>query len=108
MYTHTPRRGPHPRTAARQAAARLRRLAAALAAPTCAVLAAAAVPAASAHTLVRDPPGGAPLAPVPAPAAQVVTVGCTGPDSHYFSLDPVRITLTKVNQVTTGSLVEAP
>ena len=78
MYTHTPRRGPHPRTAARQAAARLRRLAAALAALTCAVLAAAAVPAASAHTLVRDPPGGAPLVPVPAPAATVVTSGMAG------------------------------
>ena len=78
MYTHTPRRGPHPRTAARQATARLRRLAAALAALTCAVLAAAAVPAASAHTLVRDPPGGAPLVPVPAPAATVVAGGMAG------------------------------
>jgi hypothetical protein len=78
MYTHTPRRGPHPRTAARETAARLRRLAAALAALTCVVLAAAAVPAASAHTLVRDPPGGAPLAPVPAPAATVVTSSMAG------------------------------
>jgi len=78
MYTHTPRRGPHPRTAARQTAARLRRLAAALAAITCTVLAATAVPAASAHTLVRDPPGGAPLAPVPAPAATVVTSSMAG------------------------------
>ena len=78
MYTHTPRRGSHPRTAARQAAARLRRLAAALFALTCAVLAAAAVPTASAHTLVRDPPGGAPLVPVPAPAATVVTGGMAG------------------------------
>jgi hypothetical protein len=78
MYTHTPRQGPHPRTAARQATARLRRLAAALAALTCAVLAAPAVPAASAHTLVRDPPGGAPLVPVPAPAATVVTGGMAG------------------------------
>ena len=68
MYTHIPRRGSHPRTAARQAAARLRRLAAALAAITCAVLAAAAVPAASAHTLVRDPPGGAPAAAGPGPS----------------------------------------
>ena len=56
MYTHTPRRGPHPRTAARQAAARLRLgSAAALAALTCAVLAAAAVPAASADALGPGP-----------------------------------------------------
>jgi len=78
MYTHTPPRGPHPRTAARHATARLRQLAAALTVLTCAVLAAAAVPAASAHTLVRDPPGGAPLVPVPAPAATVVTGGMAG------------------------------
>ena len=32
-------------------------------------------PAASAAELVRDPPGGAPLAPVPAPAVPVVTGG---------------------------------
>jgi hypothetical protein len=41
MFAHLPRRGPHPRTAARQAAARLRRLAAlgaALLAATAAVL----------------------------------------------------------------------
>jgi hypothetical protein len=42
---------------------------------TCAFLASAIVPAASAAELVRDPPGGAPLAPVPAPAAPVVAVG---------------------------------
>jgi hypothetical protein len=78
MFTHISRRGPQPRTAARQAAARQRRLAAAVAAITCTMLAAAAVPAASAHTLVRDPPGGAPLAPVPAPAAAVVTGGMAG------------------------------
>jgi hypothetical protein len=94
MYTHTPRRGPHPRTAARQAAARLRRLAAALAALTCAVLAAAAVPAASAHTLVRDPPGGAPLAPVPAPAATVVTSGMAGWQITLITLGAALIAAT--------------
>ena len=78
MSTRTPRQGPHPPTAARHAAARLRALAAALAALTSAVLTAAAVPAASAHTLVRDPPGGAPLAPVPAPAPTAVTSGMAG------------------------------
>jgi len=75
MFTRIPRTGSHLRAAARLAAARPRRLAAALAAVTCALLASAVVPAASAADLVRDPPGGAPLAPVPAPAAQVVAVG---------------------------------
>ena len=69
MSTRIPRSGSDLRAAAQQAAA-------ALAAVTCALLASASiVPAASAHELVRDPPGGAPLAPVPAPAAPVVTVG---------------------------------
>ena len=75
MFTRIPRTGSDLRAAARQAAARPRRLAAALAAVTCALLASALVPAASAHELVRDPPAGSPLAPVPAPAAPVVTVG---------------------------------
>jgi len=75
MSTRIPRSGTHLRAAARQAAARPRRLTAALAAATCALLASAIVPAASAADLVRDPPGGAPLAPVPAPAAPVVTAG---------------------------------
>ena len=75
MFTRIPRTASHLRTAARRAAARPRRLAAALAAVTCALLTSAIVPAASAHELVRDPPGGAPLAPVPAPAAPVVTAG---------------------------------
>jgi hypothetical protein len=72
MFTRIPRTGSQLRAAARRAAARPRRLAAALAAVTCALLASAIVPAASAADLVRDPPGGAPLAPVPAPAAPVV------------------------------------
>ena len=75
MFTRIPRTGSHLRAAARQAAARPRRLAAALAAITCALLASAVVPAAAAHELVRDPPVGSQLAPIPAPAAPVVTVG---------------------------------
>jgi hypothetical protein len=75
MFTHISRTGSHLRATARQAAARPRRLAAALAVVTCALLASAIVPAASAAELVRDPPGGAPLAPVPAPAIPVVTAG---------------------------------
>jgi hypothetical protein len=75
MFTRIPRTGSHLRAAARQAAARPRRLAAAVIAVTCAFLASAIVPAASAAELVREPPGGAPLAPVPAPAAPVVAVG---------------------------------
>ena len=78
MFTRIPRTGSHLRATARQAAARPRRLAAALAAITCALLASAIVPAASAAELVRDPPGGAPLVPVPAPAATVVTSGMAG------------------------------
>jgi len=74
MFTRIPRTGSHLRAAARQAAARPRGLAAALAAVTCALLASVLVPAASAHELMPDPPTGAP-APVPAPAAPVVTVG---------------------------------
>ena len=75
MFTRIPRTRSQLRTAARQAAARPRRLAAALAAVTCALLASAIVPAASAATWSGDPPDGAPLAPVPAPAVPVVTVG---------------------------------
>jgi hypothetical protein len=75
MFTRIPRTGSHLSATTRQAAARLRRLAAALVAVTCALLASAVVPAASAAELVRDPPGGAGPAPVPAPAVPVVTVG---------------------------------
>ena len=71
MFTHLPRQAPNPRTVARQAAARLRRLAAALAAVICAELASAAiVPAASAS--IPIPPGGP---AVSAPAVPVVTAG---------------------------------
>jgi hypothetical protein len=86
MFTHLPRRETHPRTAARQAGARLRRLAAVLAAAACALLACAAtVPAAFALAVPR--PDGqnwprldhlvsvipAPAAPVPATTVRVVT-----------------------------------
>jgi hypothetical protein len=71
MFTSLRRQGPYPRTAAWQAAARLRQLSAALAAVICAVLASAAiVPAASASIPIT--PGGP---AVPAPAVPVVTAG---------------------------------
>ena len=72
MFAHLPRQGPHPRAAARPAAARLRRLAAALAAVICAVLASAAV-VSPASAMIPIPPGGGPA--VPAPAIRVVTEG---------------------------------
>jgi hypothetical protein len=71
MFAQRSLRGSHPRAATRQAAARLRRLAAALAAVTCALLASAAiVPAAWAVNVI--PPGGED--PV-TPAQGVVTGG---------------------------------
>jgi len=65
MSAYRPRRGPHPRTATRQAAARLRRLAAALAALTCALLASAAIVPAAWAVNVIPPGGGDPVTPVP-------------------------------------------
>jgi hypothetical protein len=66
MSSRLPRRGPHRQAAARQAGARLWRLAAVLAALTCGLLAStAAVPAAFATTL---PDGGPLAAGVPATA----------------------------------------
>jgi len=75
MFAHLPRRETHPRTAAPQAAARLRRLAAVLAALTCGLLASAAIiPAASA--MIRVPGPGSAYAGTPAaPAVPVVTIG---------------------------------
>jgi hypothetical protein len=79
MFIRIPSRGSHLRAAARQAAVHLRRFGAALAAITCALLASASVvPAASAAGLTRDPPGGAPLTPVPAPTLQVAAGGMAG------------------------------
>ena len=66
MSAHRSLRGPHPRTAARQAAALLRRAGAALAALTCALLASAAiVPAASASIPIT--PGGPDVPPATVP-----------------------------------------
>jgi hypothetical protein len=81
MFAHLPRRGTHPRAAARTAGPRLRRLAAVLATLTCSLLASAAVvPAAFAMTPKPQPlPGGqygaAPVAPVPATIVRVITGG---------------------------------
>jgi len=63
MSAHLPRRGSHPRTAAALAAVRLRRVAAALAAVTCTLLASAAItPAAWAavNYIPNDAPDQAP------------------------------------------------
>lgn len=76
MFIHIASRESHLRAATRHAAARLRRFVAALAAITCVLLASASVvPAASA---TEDPPGGAPLTPVPAPTGQVAVGGMAG------------------------------
>lgn len=78
MFAHLPRRGTHPRTAARKAGARLRRLAGVLAAATCGLLASAAIVPAAFARVVPDPGGQygtAPVAPVPATTVRVVTAG---------------------------------
>lgn len=70
MFAPRPHQGPHPRTAARHATARLRRIAAALAAVTCTLLSSAAImPAAWAVNPI--PPGGLDQAP----PGDVVPVG---------------------------------
>jgi hypothetical protein len=65
MSAHRPRRGPHLRTAARA-----RRLAAALAALTCALLASAAIIPAAWAVNVIPPGGGDPVTPVPSVVIQ--------------------------------------
>ena len=78
MYAPLPRRGTHPRTAARQAGARLRLLAAVLAAAACGLLASAAIVPAAFARVLPDPGGQygtAPAAPVPATTVRVVTTG---------------------------------
>ena len=73
MSTHLPHQGPHMRTAARQAAGRLRRLAAVLAAVTCGLLASAAIiPAAFAYG-IPQPGGPGGLAPATPTTVSVVT-----------------------------------
>jgi hypothetical protein len=89
MFTPRPHRGTHLHTAARWAAARLGRLAAALAAITCAGLVSAA--SASAAPVMNPIPPGGPA--VPAPAVRVVTVGggmagC-GPQPRFIRLPGV-------------------
>ncbi len=80
MFAHLSRRGPSPRTAG----ARLRRLAAVLAALTCGLLAwAAAVPAAVAMTPMPQPYlrgeyGPGPVAPVPATSRVIIAGGMAG------------------------------
>jgi hypothetical protein len=71
MFARITQQQAHRGTAARQAAARLRRVAAALAAVTCTLLASAAImPAAWAVNVI--PPGGG---PAQTPAAGAVTAG---------------------------------
>jgi hypothetical protein len=72
VFTYRPRPGPHPRTAAGLAAARLRRLAAALAAVTCTLLASAAAIMPAAWAAVNYIPNDS---PEQAPADGVVTAG---------------------------------
>jgi hypothetical protein len=76
MFTPRPRQGTHPRTAARDVGARLRRLAAALTAVTSGLLAPAlTVPAAFANPIPIDGQGGpAPVTP-PATTVRVIDVG---------------------------------
>jgi hypothetical protein len=77
MFAYLPRRETHPRTAARRAGARLRRLAGVLAAVTCGLLASAATVLAAFARVV--PPGGqygtTHVAPVPATTVRVITTG---------------------------------
>jgi hypothetical protein len=71
MSAHRPRRGPQPRTAAGPAAARLRRIAAALAAVTCTLLASAAIMPAAWAAVTYIPNDS----PDQAPAGAVVPAG---------------------------------
>ena len=78
MFAYLSRRGTHPRTAARQAGVRLRRLAAVLAAAACGLLASAAIVPAAFAMVVPDPGGQyrtASVTPVPAATVRVVTAG---------------------------------
>ena len=82
MFAQLSRQATHPRTAAPQAGSRLRRIAAVLAAVTCALVAsAAAIPAAFASDNMLVPGQGGKYAPVyvaPVPPATVRTVTAGG------------------------------
>jgi hypothetical protein len=86
MFTHLPRQGTHPRTAARNAAARLSRLAAAVVAVTCGLLASAAtIPAAFAR--VQPDPGAGYVAPASVPPqVQVRTIVAGGMPGWQITL----------------------
>ena len=71
MFAHLPHRGPHPHTTARQAASTLHRLAAALAAVTCTLLASAVIMPAAWAAVGYIPNDG----PDQAPAGGVITAG---------------------------------
>jgi hypothetical protein len=82
MTAHLPHRETHPHSTTRQAAGRLRRLAVALTAAACGLLAPALIiPAASARTIMLPDPGNGgtiPSTPPPANAAAVSGGGMAG------------------------------
>ena len=89
MSAHRPFLGPHPRTAARQGTARLRRAAAALAALTCALLASAAIIPAAWAVNVIPTGGGDPAATVP-----VVAGGMAGWQITVIALGAALVAAT--------------
>ena len=89
MSGHNHRRGTHLRTAPRQASAHLRRLAAALAAFTCALLASTAIAPAAWAMNVAPAGGGVPAAPVPASAG-----GMAGWQITLIALGAALVTAT--------------
>jgi hypothetical protein len=96
MFTHHSRRGPSPRTAG----ARLRRLAAVLAALSCGLLAsAAAVPAAFANTPTPQPYlrglyGTGPVTPAPAATHVIIAGGMAGWQITLIALAAALIAAT--------------
>jgi len=89
MSALIPRRGSPPRTATRQAAARPGRLAAALAALTCALLASAAIVPAAWAVNVIPPGGGNPAATVP-----VISGGMAGWQITLIALGAALVAAT--------------
>jgi hypothetical protein len=79
MTAHLPSPETHPRRAARKAAWRLRRLAVALTAAICGLLASALIiPAASARTMMLPDPGNGGTIPATPPAANAAVVSGGG------------------------------